>query len=348
MSCRTAVSRLLMCALFLLLATAAQALPPVGGDPCDGVECNHGACVSSEGEARCECHEGYTGDDCNTIVDPCDGVECNHGSCVSSEGEARCECDDGYTGDDCNGNIDECASEPCLNNGNCLDQVAGYVCDCPSGFTGANCEIDVDECASSPCVRGTCLDQVNKFVCICPPGFTGPLCDIDIDECESNPCFHGDCTNLENAYSCSCDTGWTGTNCDVPVVTLDCSGAVASPGLLWPPNHQLVPISVIDVIDPNGGTVTVTITGVSQDEPVNGLGDGDTSPDATGVGTANAAVRSERAGNGDGRVYHITFSATSTSGSESCTGTVTVGVPKSQGKKGGPVDGGALYNSTQP
>ena len=307
MSCRTAVSRLMMFAFFLLLATAAQAQ----FDPCDGVECNHGACVSSEGAARCECDDGYTGDDCNTIVDPCDGVECNHGTCVSGEGGARCECNDGWTGAFCDNNIDECESNPCIN-GVCFDGAGEYSCSCLPGWTGTNCEADIDECLSEPCLNG------------------------------------GDCTDLMNAYSCSCPPGWTGTNCEIPVVTLDCSGAVASPGLLWPPNHQLVPISVIDVIDPNGGTVTVTITGVSQDEPVNGLGDGDTSPDATGVGTANVAVRSERASNGDGRVYHITFSATSTSGSESCTGTVTVGVPKSQDQKGGPVDGGALYDSTQP
>jgi len=300
-----------MFALFLLLATAAQALPPIGGDPCDGFECNHGACVSSEGVASCECEDGYTGDDCNTVVDPCDGFECNHGACVSSEGSPMCECEDGWT--------------------------------------GAFCDINIDECESQPCVNGVCIDGAGEYSCSCLPGWTGTNCESDIDECLSEPCLNGgDCTDLMNAYSCSCPPGWTGTNCEIEVVTLDCSGAVASPGLLWPPNHQLVPISVIDVIDPNNGTVTITITGVSQDEPVNGLGDGDTSPDATGVGTANAAVRSERAGNGDGRVYHITFSATSTSGSESCTGEVTMGVPKSQGKKGGPVDGGALYDSTQP
>jgi hypothetical protein len=264
-----------MFALFVLLAAAAQALPPEGGDP----------------------------------GDPCDALICANGHCEDLTGNPFCVCD--------------------------------------PGWTGANCETDIDECESNPCVHGTCLDQVGEFLCICQPGFTGALCETDIDECLSEPCVNGDCTDLENAYSCSCNPGWTGTNCTIPVVTLNCSDAVASPGLIWPPNHQLVPISVIDVIDPNNGTVTVTVTSVFQDEPVNGTGSGDTSPDATGVGTANVAVRSERAGNGDGRVYHITFSATSTSGGN-CTGEVTVGVPKSQGKKGAPVDGGALYDSTQP
>jgi EGF domain-containing protein/growth factor-like EGF protein len=308
MSCRTTLSRLLMFAVVLLLATAAQALPPT--DPCSPNPCLHS------------------------------------GSCANVGGTPVCTCQPGFTGVNCEFDIDECASDPCVH-GDCSDGTNHYDCTCDSGYTDVNCETNIDECASNPCVRGTCLDLVDQFLCICPGGFTGDLCDTDIDECESSPCAHGTCTNLENAYSCSCDPGWTGPNCDVPVVTLDCSGAVASPGLLWPPNHQLVPITILDVTDPNGGTVTITITGVSQDEPVNGLGDGDTSPDATGVGTTNAAVRAERAGNGDGRVYHISFSATSTSGG-SCTGTATLGVPKSQGKKGGPVDGGALYNSTQP
>ncbi len=270
MSSRTTVSRLLMFALFLLLATAAQAVPP---------------------------------------VDPCEGVECNHGTCVSPGGVAKCECNDGYT--------------------------------------GTFCDVNIDDCEPNPCVNGVCIDQVGAYECSCLPGWTGTNCDVDIDECESSPCVNGDCTDQVNGYSCSCLPGWTGPNCDIPVVTLDCSDAVASPGLLWPPNHELVPISVLDVTDPSNGIVTVTITSVSQDEPVNGLGDGDTSPDAFGVGTATASVRSERAGNGNGRVYHISFNATSTSGG-SCSGQVTVGVPKSQGKNGAPVDGGALHDSTLP
>ena len=54
--------------------------------------------------------------------------------------------------------------------------------------------------------------------------------------------------------------------------------------------------------DPEDHGVTVTVTGVTQDEPINGSGDGDTSPDAVLQGGA-ALVRAERSGNGTGRVY---------------------------------------------
>lgn len=47
---------------------------------------------------------------------------------------------------------------------------------------------------------------------------------------------------------------------------------------------------------------------------------------------------------GDGRVYHIGFTATDDYGA-SCSGEVKVGVPLSRAKRQ-PLDGGALYDST--
>jgi YVTN family beta-propeller protein len=124
----------------------------------------------------------------------------------------------------------------------------------------------------------------------------------------------------------------------------NCAGATASPNLIWPPNHKFVPIQISGVTNPAGGALTLTVTSIFQDEPVDSPGSGNTGPDATGVGTASPAVRAERDGGGDGRVYHISFTATSAGGS--CTGQVTVGVPHD--KSSTPVDGGPLYDSTQP
>ncbi|OAD20571.1 PKD domain-containing protein, partial [Candidatus Thiomargarita nelsonii] len=59
-----------------------------------------------------------------------------------------------------------------------------------------------------------------------------------------------------------------------------CELAVAEPELIWPPNHKMVPIEILNVTDPDEDQLFLEITEVTQDEDVNGLGDGDTSPDA--------------------------------------------------------------------
>lgn len=127
----------------------------------------------------------------------------------------------------------------------------------------------------------------------------------------------------------------------------DCSDAAASKGLIWPPNHKLVRVTVQGVDDPDGDQVTTTITAIRQDEPVNGLGDGNTAPDATGTGTGEARVRAERTGSpkvpGNGRFYHISFSASDGQGG-TCEGVVLTAVPHDRVKS--PVDEGPLYDST--
>ena len=122
-----------------------------------------------------------------------------------------------------------------------------------------------------------------------------------------------------------------------------CSGASAGPDL-WPPNHKMVARTITGVTDADGNATSVTITGIWQDEPTNGLGDGDTAIDGQ-IGSGNAfSVRAERAGTMNGRVYHVFFSASDGHGG-SCSGSATIGVPHDQGPSGGPVDDGALYNS---
>src|SRR5438128_7577145 len=74
----------------------------------------------------------------------------------------------------------------------------------------------------------------------------------------------------------------------------DCSAAATSPAVLWPPNHRFVNVSVVGVTDPDGDPVAVTITGITQDEPLNARGEGNTCPDASGVGSPIASLRAER------------------------------------------------------
>jgi len=108
-----------------------------------------------------------------------------------------------------------------------------------------------------------------------------------------------------------------------------------------------VNVSVGGVTDPDGDPIAVTITGITQDEALNGVGEGDTCPDATGVGTATASLRAEREGGGDGRVYHVSFAADDGRGGR-CTTTVTVCVPHDQGQGRVCVDQGPLVDSTGP
>jgi hypothetical protein len=102
---------------------------------------------------------------------------------------------------------------------------------------------------------------------------------------------------------------------------------------------------VLGVTDPEGEVVVITIDRIFQDEAVDGNGDGSFTPDARGVGVSSAQLRAERAGGGNGRVYHVFFSAIDAFGG-SCQGEVLVGVPNSQGESTAPVDDGALFDST--
>lgn len=122
----------------------------------------------------------------------------------------------------------------------------------------------------------------------------------------------------------------------------DCESVDVSSRLEWPPNHKFRLITLSSDED-----LTLTIQSVTQDEPVNGKGDGNTSPDAMWVEGRTDAVylRAERSGQGDGRVYRITFTATHEEDDQECTGTVTVGVPHDQGKGSTPVDSGGTYDS---
>ena len=74
-----------------------------------------------------------------------------------------------------------------------------------------------------------------------------------------------------------------------------------------------------------------TITNISSNEPVNGLGDGNTAPDWEFVDNTHVRLRAERSGTGDGRTYTITITCTDASGN-STSKQVTVLVPKSQQK----------------
>lgn len=122
----------------------------------------------------------------------------------------------------------------------------------------------------------------------------------------------------------------------------DCSTAVASPDLISGNDHLLRSVTVSGATDVDGDALTITVTAVTQDEPLDGVGDGDTSPDAQRAPEPDRVlVRAERQGPGDGRVYRISFEADD-GNTGMCTGTVVVAVPHD---RPGAVDSGLVVDS---
>jgi hypothetical protein len=117
----------------------------------------------------------------------------------------------------------------------------------------------------------------------------------------------------------------------------------------WPPNHNYKTVTVADLVqgasdgcDETIDLSDVFISQVSSDEAVNGNGDGNTGADIViaGSGCKSVNLRSERAGNGNGRVYTITFKVRDASGNVG-TATAKVTVPRSSNSAA--VDSGAAY-----
>jgi hypothetical protein len=129
-----------------------------------------------------------------------------------------------------------------------------------------------------------------------------------------------------------------------PVITLNGSTPV-----VWPPNHKYQTFSVADFVtdatdscNTSLGIANVVISSVTSDELENGTADGNTLHDIVIANDCKQVqLRAERDGNGDGRVYTITFKVTDSSGNVG-TATAKVLVPLSQAS-GPPIDSGVHY-----
>jgi hypothetical protein len=109
----------------------------------------------------------------------------------------------------------------------------------------------------------------------------------------------------------------------------------ATPSVLWPPEHMMMPITVaVSVSDLCDAAPACRIVSVQSNEPVEGLGDGDTGLDWEISGDLTVNLRAERSGTGSTRVYTITVRCTDASGNSS-TRAVTVTVPHDQANVSG-------------
>ena len=122
----------------------------------------------------------------------------------------------------------------------------------------------------------------------------------------------------------------------------DCSGVTASPNTLERHNHEFELVTLSGATDPDGDPLSISVTAVTQDEPVLTNGD-DTAPDVQSAGASDQVyLRAERNPKGDGRVYRIAYVVSDGEGG-TCSGTVTVTVPRKRGEVA--VDSGTTHDS---
>jgi uncharacterized repeat protein (TIGR01451 family) len=148
-------------------------------------------------------------------------------------------------------------------------------------------------------------------------------------------CSIADGVAIANTASVATDTPDfdPGNNTATTIVTASnpppvISSSSVNPSILWPPDHKLRDIAVDYVVTDNCGVPSLSLA-VASNEPLNGTGDGNTSPDWIVVDAHHVRLRAERAGNGNGRTYTIAISATD-SGGGSSNDQLEVVVPKSQ------------------
>jgi len=110
------------------------------------------------------------------------------------------------------------------------------------------------------------------------------------------------------------------------------TGLTLSATQLWPPSHQMVDVNVGYASPDLGDAAPVCTLTLASNEPINGLGDGDTAPDWEIVDAHHVRLRAERSATGTGRIYTIAATCTDASGN-AAQKTANVSVTKSNGGK---------------
>lgn len=188
------------------------------------------------------------------------------------------------------------------------------------------------------CTEGGGTPATNPVIAAFLAGATATdICDANPTVGPDNPPALFPVGETQVTFVATDESGQTST-CVATVTVEDTTPPTISVELnryiLWPPNHKLMTITaaveVADICDPDPALV---LTGITSDEPDNGLGDGDQPNDIQqadfGTEDLTFLLRAERSGSGDGRVYTIVYTVTDESGNAT-TATVYVEVPFSQ------------------
>jgi hypothetical protein len=128
---------------------------------------------------------------------------------------------------------------------------------------------------------------------------------------------YADNANFTNAAGASTVTV---TDTTAPVI----GTVTTTPDNLGTPNHKMLDVTLSYSVTDFSGTPTCTAS-VASNEPVNGLGDGNTSIDWRVIDPTHVQLRAEHSGQGTGRLYTITVRCADAAGNAStATGFVNV------------------------
>ncbi len=104
---------------------------------------------------------------------------------------------------------------------------------------------------------------------------------------------------------------------------------VATPNVLWVPNHQMVPVRLIVSATDNAGQAWARIKSVACNDPAAARGNAEKSPSWEITGPLSLSLRAARSAKGHGRIYTVTVECVDASGN-AATGLVNVYVPQNR------------------
>ncbi len=174
---------------------------------------------------------------------------------------------------------------------------------------------------------------------VTPPAGGGVVSVLDLTVAAGDPRFPLGSNDVQLVVSDGVNPAETQT---VTVLIQDTTAPTVAPmpstALLWPANHEMVPVTIWTNTQDNSGGPILLSARLQSSEPNDAIGDGSTEEDYALASIDNAAgviivqLRAERSGSGYGRVYTVTIVATDGSGNQSLA-MVNVRVPHDRRKK---------------
>jgi hypothetical protein len=210
----------------------------------------------------------------------------------------------------------------------------------PVGTTAVNCSSSL----GTSCSFNVTVSDIEAPAITAPPDVTAE-CDAPVSLGSASASDNCPGVTVSNDAPGSFPLGtttvtWTATDAhghsatDTQTVTVadttppSITAVVASSTSLWPPNHNMVDVTVSYGATDTCGSTDCALS-MTSNEPANGLGDGDAAPDWEIVDAHHIRLRAERAGTGSGRIYTITATCSDGNGN-TATQSTTVTVPHSK------------------